>query len=150
MSELYELYKEEILDHNRKPRNFRKLEEANRVSEGFNPLCGDRVIVYVYLENDVVKNISFEGQGCAISKACASMMTESVKGKTKAETEALFQKVHKMLTSSPHEPVDSSGLGKLAVFSGVREFPLRVKCATLAWHTLNAAFQGKGEGVSTE
>jgi nitrogen fixation NifU-like protein len=150
VNELSELYQQMILDHNKKPRNFFKLEGANRKAEGYNPLCGDRIIVYVQMEDDVVQNISFEGTGCAISRASASMMTESVKGKTRAELQMLFQKVHRMLTAPPDAEVDSRELGKLASFSGVREFPVRVKCATLSWHTLNAALEGKQEEVSTE
>ena len=150
MSDLYELYQQVILDHNKKPRNYHKLENASKKSEGFNPLCGDRLVVYVQMDGDQVRDISFEGSGCAISKASASLMTESVKGKNKAEIEALFKRVHQMLTAAPDSSVDIQGLGKLAAFSGVREFPVRVKCATLAWHTLNSALQGQREPVSTE
>jgi len=150
MSELYELYQEVILDHNKQPRNFRRLEQADHKAEGYNPLCGDRIIVYVQLADNVIREISFEGSGCAISKASASLMTESVKGKSGPELQVLFQKVHKMLTSPPDAEIDSRPLGKLAAFSGVREFPVRVKCATLAWHTLIAALDGKEEKVSTE
>ncbi len=150
MSELNELYQQVILDHNKQPRNFRKLEGANRKAEGYNPLCGDRVVIYVQMEDGVIQNVSFEGSGCAISKASASMMTETVKGKSKQELNALFEKVHRMLTAPPDSEVDSQELGKLAAFSGVREFPIRVKCATLPWHTLNAALDGKEERVSTE
>src|SRR5690349_7657992 len=134
MSDLYELYQQVILDHNKKPRNFHKMENPSKKSEGFNPLCGDRLTVYVQVEGDHVSDISFEGSGCAISKASASMMTESVKGKSKAEIDALFKRIHEMLTAAPDANVDVQGLGKLAAFSGVREFPVRVKCATLAWH----------------
>ncbi|MCI0414568.1 SUF system NifU family Fe-S cluster assembly protein [bacterium] len=150
MTELYELYQQVILDHNKKPRNFHRMETASAKSEGFNPLCGDRLIVYVQLEGDQIKDISFEGSGCAISKASASLMTESVKGKSKAEIEALFKRVHQMLTAPPDTVIDVEGLGKLAAFSGVREFPVRVKCATLAWHTLNSALHGQKEPVTTE
>jgi nitrogen fixation NifU-like protein len=150
MNELSELYQQVILDHNRQPRNFKKLEEANRRSEGYNPLCGDRIVVYLQIEDDVVQKISFEGTGCAISKASASMMTEVVKGKNKNEAVDLFDKFRAMITTPVDAPVDSDGLGKLAALSGVREFPVRVKCASLAWHTLNAALQDSGDTVSTE
>lgn len=148
MSELSELYQQVILDHNKKPRNFRKLENANRSAEGVNPLCGDHLTVYLDLENDAVKEISFEGSGCAISKAAASMMTQAVKGKTKEEAELLFKQFHGMVTAED-ESADSSKLGNLEIFSGVREFPVRVKCATLPWHTLHAALNKQGL-VSTE
>ena len=150
MSELNELYQQVILDHNKKPRNFHKMEDATKKSEGFNPLCGDRLMVYVHMEGDEVRDVSFEGSGCAISKASASMMTESVKGKSKAEIEALFKRVHQMLTAAPDASVDVKDLGKLAAFSGVREFPVRVKCATLAWHTLNSALLDQHEPITTE
>lgn len=150
MSDLSELYQQVILDHNKRPRNFGRLEQANRRSQGHNPLCGDQMTLYMHLEDEVIKNISFQGSGCAISKASASIMTESVKGKTKGEAEALFERVHKMLTGEPGGKVDSQGLGKLAVFSGVCEFPARVKCASLAWHTLRAALEAKNEPISTE
>lgn len=148
MSDLRELYQEVILDHHKKPRNFRKLEGARQV-EGYNPLCGDKVTVYVQMEGDVVRDVSFQGSGCAISTASASLMTESLKGKTRAEAEALFQAFHDLLTGKPHEATGAS-LGKLEVFSGVREFPVRVKCATLAWHTFHAALDGDHNVVSTE
>jgi nitrogen fixation protein NifU and related proteins len=147
MPDLRELYQEVLLDHNRRPRNFQKLVGADRTAEGFNPLCGDQITVYLKLEGDVIKDIAFQGSGCAISKSAASMMTASLKGKTRAEAEALFEKFHDMLTGKPVRPEE---LGKLAVFSGVNEFPIRVKCATLPWHTMHAALQGKGEQVSTE
>jgi nitrogen fixation protein NifU and related proteins len=150
MSDLRELYQELIIDHSKRPRNFRVLETANRKSEGYNPLCGDKVTVFVELENDRVKNISFQGSGCAISTASASIMSESLKGKTLAEAEALFEVFHHLLTGKPPAAGKTPELGKLAVFSGVSEFPARVKCATLAWHTLHAALQGTGETVSTE
>jgi nitrogen fixation protein NifU and related proteins len=150
MSDLRELYQELIIDHSKRPRNFRVLEAANRKSEGYNPLCGDKVTVFLELENDRVKNISFQGSGCAISTASASVMTESVKGKTLAETEALFEVFHNLVTGKPPAMGKTPELGKLAVFSGVSEFPARVKCAALAWHTLHAALQAKGETVSTE
>jgi nitrogen fixation NifU-like protein len=150
MSDLRELYQELIIDHSKRPRNFRVLEAAERKSEGYNPLCGDKVTVFVELEHDRVKNVSFQGSGCAISTASASVMTESVKGKTLAEAEALFEVFHNLVTGKPPAMGKTPELGKLAVFSGVSEFPARVKCAALAWHTLHAALQGKGETVSTE
>jgi nitrogen fixation NifU-like protein len=150
MSDLRELYQELIIDHSKRPRNFRVLEAANRKSEGYNPLCGDKVTVFLELENDRVKNVSFQGSGCAISTASASVMTESVKGKTVAEAEALFEVFHNLVTGKPPAAGKAPELGKLAVFSGVSEFPARVKCATLAWHTVRAALQGKGDTVSTE
>jgi nitrogen fixation NifU-like protein len=149
MSDLRELYQEVILDHHKKPRNFRKLEGARHV-EGYNPLCGDKVTVYVQLEGDVVRDVSFQGSGCAISTASASMMTESLKGKTRAEAEALFQSFHDLLTGKLSADTGVPNLGKLQVFSGVREFPVRVKCATLAWHTFHAALEGEDKTVSTE
>src|ERR1044071_9454082 len=142
MSELSELYQQVILDHNKKPRNFHRLENANRTAEGFNPLCGDHLNVYLHIEDEQVKEVSFEGSGCAISKASASMMTQSVKGKTKAEAETLFDQFHKLVTGQSPANGNRAELGKLAVFSGVSEFPVRVKCATLAWHALHAAMRG--------
>ncbi len=149
MSELSELYQQVILDHNKKPRNFRKLESANHSAEGFNPLCGDHLTIYLDLEDDAVKEISFEGSGCAISKAAASMMTQAVKGKTKDEAEQLFSSFHNMVTSELNEDDAADRLGNLRVFSGVREFPVRVKCATLPWHTMHAALNNEAI-VSTE
>lgn len=150
MNDLRDLYQELILDHSKKPRNFHALEHAKRKAEGFNPLCGDRITLYLDLEGDKIKDIGFQGSGCAISKASTSMMTEAVKGKTKAEAEALFGKVRKMLSRAPDETFDPEGLGKLAVFSGVTEFPVRVKCATLAWHALKSALESNRATVSTE
>ena len=150
MSDLRELYQDLILDHTKKPRNFRRLEGATRKVDGFNPLCGDRVTVYLDLEADRVKDISFQGSGCAISTASASVMTESVKGKPRAEVEVLFERFHQLVTGKSPATTDGPALGKLAVFSGVSEFPVRVKCATLAWHTLRAALKDAGETVSTE
>lgn len=150
---LRDLYQELILDHNKSPRNFKKLEHYSQKAEGFNPLCGDHYNLYVELEGDVIKNISFEGKGCAISKASASMMTTILKGKTKEEAEKLFKKFHKLVTSKIGEEQHIDGLGKLEVFAGVRDYPVRVKCASLAWHTLNAALKeeaGKEPVVSTE
>jgi nitrogen fixation NifU-like protein len=150
MSDLRELYQELIIDHSKRPRNFKVLEAANRKLEGYNPLCGDKITLFLELEHDRVKNVSFQGSGCAISTASASVLTESVKGKTLAEVEALFEVFHQMVMGKPPAAGNVPELGKLAVFSGVSEFPARVKCATLAWHTLHAALQGTGETVSTE
>ncbi len=146
-SDLGDLYQEVILDHNRMPRNFGELPGANRRAEGYNPLCGDRITIFVDLESDVVKNIRFLGSGCAISKASASMMTESMKGRTRTQVEALFREFHRLLTED-RATAEPAVLGKLVVFSGVREFPVRVKCATLAWHTLRAALES-AQGVAT-
>src|SRR5690606_11416761 len=129
-------YQEIILDHNRRPRNFGALEHPTSTTKGHNPLCGDRLTLYVSLDGDRITEVAFEGSGCAISKASASLMTEAVKGKTVAEAEALFERFHALVTAPPDAPVDSTGLGKLAVFAGVREYPTRVKCASLAWHTM--------------
>lgn len=137
MSELSDLYQEVILDHNRRPRNFRVIEPASVTQEGYNPLCGDRLTLYLSLDGDVIRDVSFQGSGCAISKASASLMTEILKGKTVDDARALFDRFHEMITSEPGSPMDD--LGKLAVLSGVREFPTRVKCASLAWHTMKAA-----------
>ena len=149
MSELSELYQAVILDHNKKPRNFHKLETANRSAEGFNPLCGDQLNVYLKLEDDRVEDISFEGSGCAIWKASSSMMTQAVKGKSKQEAESLFDEFHRMVTGQLNEEKDPNQLGRLKIFAGVREFPVRVKCATLSWHTLIAALNQRAK-VSTE
>jgi nitrogen fixation NifU-like protein len=148
MSDLRELYQQVILDHNRKPRHFGTLPTANRTAEGFNPLCGDQIRLYLQIQDGVIVDAAFQGSGCAISKASASMMTSSVVGKPAAEAEALFHRVHAMLTEEPN--ADAGDLGKLAVFAGVREFPSRVKCAALAWHTLQSALTGAAEPVSTE
>jgi nitrogen fixation NifU-like protein len=150
MSDLRELYQAVILDHHKKPRNFRVLPGANRSADGFNPLCGDKVTVYLQIENGKVRDVSFQGSGCAISTASASVMTELLKGKTVEEAEAHFQKFHQLVTGDISRPAETSGLGKLAAFAGVREFPVRVKCATLAWHTLRAALHEEHEPVSTE
>lgn len=149
MSDLSELYQEMILDHNRSPRNFRQMEDATATAKGHNPLCGDNVTIYVKLEGDRIVDVSFEGSGCAISKASASMMTAELKGKNREEAERLFERVHDMLTREAGSFVDIEGLGKLAVLSGVCEFPARVKCASLPWHTVHAAL-GSREVVSTE
>jgi nitrogen fixation protein NifU and related proteins len=149
MSELSELYQQVILDHNKKPRNFRKLEGANHSAEGFNPLCGDQLTVYLNLEGDAVREISFEGSGCAISKAAASMMTQAVKGKSKQEAERLFVEFHRMVTGELDEEITPNSLGNLKIFSGVCEFPVRVKCASLPWHTMHAALNNE-KIISTE
>ena len=149
-SELRDLYQEVVIDHSKKPRNFRKPEGANRTAEGINPLCGDEITVYLKLSGDVIEDIGFQGAGCAISKASASLMTAALKNKTKAEAEALFERVHSMVSEGPKSKVDPEELGKLAVLSGVWEFPARVKCATLAWHTLRSALDGADKPVSTE
>jgi nitrogen fixation protein NifU and related proteins len=152
VSDLRELYQELILDHTKKPRNFGELPGANRRAEGYNPLCGDRATVFVRLEGDKVVDVRFQGAGCSISTASASMMTESIKGKTRAEAEKLFDRFHQLITSDPTRAAQNAApeLGKLAVFSGVCEFPVRVKCASLAWHTLKAALAGEDTSVSTE
>jgi nitrogen fixation NifU-like protein len=150
MSDLRELYQEVILDHNRRPRNFRVVADATRTAKGHNPLCGDRLTLYVVLDGDRIADASFEGTGCAISKASASLMTELVKGKTLDEADALFSKFHALVTAPGDAPASTEGLGKLAVFAGVREYPARVKCASLAWHTLKRAVSGDDEPASTE
>jgi nitrogen fixation protein NifU and related proteins len=150
MSDLRDLYQDVILEHSKMPRNFRVQPGADHKAEGFNPLCGDRFTIYVTLEGDAIKDVSFQGAGCAISKASASMMTQSVKGKTMAEAEKIFERFHEMVTGQAEKSAEESDLGKLTVFSGVCEFPVRVKCATLAWHTLHAALEGKQDPVSTE
>jgi nitrogen fixation NifU-like protein len=150
MPDLRELYQEVILEHSKTPRNFRELATANHRAEGYNPLCGDHFTVYLDLEGDSIRDISFQGSGCAISKASASMMTQSVKGKTRAEAGRLFDRFRRLVTGQAPEGGNQSDLGKLAVFSGVSEFPVRVKCATLAWHTLHASLEGKRGTVSTE
>ena len=149
MSDLRELYQEVILDHNKHPRNFGEIKGAERRADGFNPLCGDRFSVYLNLEDDVVTDVNFIGSGCAISKASASLMTDAVKGKTVAEVRRLFEHFHAMITDDGTTP-DAEMLGKLAVFTGVRDYPTRVKCATLAWHTLRAAFDDDASVVTTE
>ncbi|BDQ03146.1 Fe-S cluster assembly sulfur transfer protein SufU [Ignavibacterium sp.] len=149
--ELRELYQQVILDHNKAPRNFRKIENATNHAEGHNPLCGDNVTVYLIIdENNVIKDIAFQGSGCAISKASASLMTSMLKGKTVEEAEKLFHKFHDLVTDKLGDNFSVDEFGKLAVFAGVREFPARVKCASLAWHTLINALHGKNESVSTE
>lgn len=151
MSDLRDLYQEVILDHNKQPRNFHKLESASHRADGFNPLCGDKVTVYLNVEDGIIKDISFEGIGCAISKASASMMTSELKGKTIEEAKKTFEQFHGLVTGSVLEEEDAEEkLGKLAVFSGVCEYPARVKCASLAWHTLSAALEEESKPVSTE
>ena len=149
MSELSDLYQEVILEHNKNPRNFREIENATREATGNNPLCGDALRVYVEMEDDKVKDVAFKGSGCAISKASASMMTQAVKGKTREEAEVLFDEFHKMVTGELDAETEENHLGKLKIFAGVLEFPARVKCASLSWHTLYAALAGE-ETVSTE
>jgi nitrogen fixation NifU-like protein len=149
MADLRDLYQEVILEHSKAPRNYRQLGAANHHAEGFNPLCGDHFTVYLEMDGDAIRDVSFQGSGCAISKASASMMTQAVKGKNKAEAAKLFDTFHRLVTTGEVNG-NQSDLGKLAVFSGVSEFPVRVKCATLAWHTLQAAMEGKQDPVSTE
>ena len=148
MSELRDLYQEVILDHNKHPRNYGALEDADRNAEGQNPLCGDEITVHVKLDGDTITDIRFEGSGCAISKASASVMTETLKGKTVEEANALFERFHELVTGKAD--ADLEALGKLAVFGGVSEFPVRVKCATLSWHTTRAALHDSGSTISTE
>ena len=149
MSDLRELYQEVILDHNKHPRNFGELDGADRHADGYNPLCGDRLAIYVNLDGDVIADVSFLGSGCAISKASASLMTEAVRGKTLAEAQQLFQEFHRMVTDAEAN-ADDARLGKLAVLAGVRDYPTRVKCASLAWHTLRAACDDSHDLVTTE
>ncbi len=146
MSDLRELYQQLILDHNKRPRNFRVLPDANRTAQGANPICGDNYTLYAKMDGDVVKEISFQGSGCAISKASASLLTESLKGKTVAEVKSLFDKVHDLVTTGNLD----GDVGKLAALAGVHKFPVRIKCAILPWHAAMAALEGKGETVSTE
>ncbi len=150
IGELSELYQEVILEHSKSPRNYRRPESANRQAEGYNPLCGDRCTVYIDYEGDAIREIGFQGSGCAISKASASMMTQMLKGKTKEEAVKLFEQFHDLVTGDEDALAHADDLGKLKVFAGVSKFPARVKCATLAWHTLQSALEGKQEAVSTE
>ena len=151
MSDLRDLYQEIVLDHSKSPRNFRALDGASNDAQGYNPLCGDQVHVWLALKGDCVSDVSFLGDGCAISKASASMMTQAVKGKSRAETDVLFTAFHRLVTGeSARAGEDPEALGKLAVFGGVSEFPVRVKCASLAWHTLKAALEGAKTPVTTE
>jgi len=150
MEDLRDLYQEVILDHNKNPRNFHKMEKPSKVLDGQNPLCGDHYTLFLLLENDIIKDISFEGSGCAISKASASLMSSILKGKTRQEAENLFELFHKVVTGEI-DPVDHlEELGKLAAFGGVSEFPARVKCASLAWHTMHAALNEENDSISTE
>jgi nitrogen fixation protein NifU and related proteins len=149
MSELNDLYQEVILDHNKNPRNFREIENATNEADGHNPLCGDALKVYLNIENDTVTDVAFKGSGCAISKASASMMTQAVKGKTKAEAEVLFNEFRAMVMGEINVETDENHLGKLKIFAGVLEFPARVKCASLSWHTVHAALNEE-EVASTE
>ena len=149
-SELRELYQQVILDHNKSPRNFKKLENANYTAEGYNPLCGDKINIYLAVEDDLVKDVGFQGSGCAISKASASLMSSIVKGKTKKEAEEIFSKFHDLVTGKLNDETAIEELGKLAVFAGVRDFPARVKCASLAWHTLISALKDEQHVISTE
>jgi nitrogen fixation protein NifU and related proteins len=148
--ELKELYQQVILDHNKAPRNFRKIENPSKFAEGYNPLCGDKINIYVNFDNENICDISFQGSGCAISKASASLMTSMLKGKTRKEAEELFNRFHDLVTDKLGDNPDIEDLGKLAVFAGVRDFPVRVKCASLAWHTMMNALHNKDEKVSTE
>ena len=150
MTDANDLYQELILDHGRRPRNFRVLEGAVRRADGHNPLCGDKVTVYLKVSGDVVTEVTFQGSGCAISTASTSIMTDVVRGRTLAEVEAIFGHFHDLVTGKPVTEEEAEGLGKLSAFSGVSEFPMRVKCATLAWHTLRAALAGADAPVSTE
>ena len=150
MSDLSELYQEVILDHNKRPRNWGPMADATRVAKGHNPLCGDRLTLYVKVDGDRLAAISFEGSGCAISKASASLMTDAVKGQPIADALSLFDRVHEMLTTPSTQPVNIDNVGKMAVLSGVREFPARVKCASLAWHTLKSAILDSHEVTKTE
>ncbi len=150
MDDLRELYQEVILDHNKNPKNYGKLACANHTSEGYNPLCGDHINLYLQVEDGRIRDVSFEGSGCAISKASASLMTAELKGKSVVDAKHLFEKFQHLVTSSNAAEPDLDGLGKLAIFAGVREFPLRVKCASLAWHTMSAALAEGGSVASTE
>jgi nitrogen fixation protein NifU and related proteins len=148
--DIRELYQQMIMDHNKNPRNFHAMTDADRTVEGYNPLCGDHFKVYVKMEGDRIKDISFDGSGCAISKSSASMMTSALKGKTREEAKALFDEVHKMLSRGMGEPFDAVKVGKLATLGGVCEFPSRVKCASLAWHTMLEGLEPTGKQVTTE
>ena len=147
MSDLQDLYQELVIDHSKRPRNFRKMEDSTAHADGYNPLCGDKVSIYLKMDGDRVVDVSFIGAGCAISTSSASLLTEALKGKTRGEADAIFESVHKLVTEGPTGA--ESKLGKLAVFSGVSKYPARVKCASLAWHTMRAALHGD-QGVSTE
>lgn len=148
--DLRELYQQVILDHNKNPKNFGKIDPHNHMAEGFNPLCGDHLHVYMYTDGNVIQNISFDGGGCAISKSSASLMTQMLKGKTIEEAHYLFNRFHDMVTGNTTEEDDFEDLDKLAIFQGVKEFPVRVKCASLSWHTMEAALQNNVQPVTTE
>lgn len=150
MTEKRALYEKMILDHNKSPRNFGELHDADCEAEGYNALCGDKFTVYLKTDGEVISDVHFDGSGCAISKSSASVMTTLIKGKSKEEAQAIFDQFHSMVTSEPDAPLDEKGLGKLMVFSGVRAYPVRIKCATLAWHTMMAALEDKDGTVSTE
>ena len=150
MADLRDLYQDVILDHHKKPRNFHRLENANRQADGYNPLCGDKLSVFLHIENGIVKDIAFLGAGCAISTASASMMTESLKGKTESEAREIFERFNRLVNNHSDSSPDPATMGTLAVFSGVREYPVRVKCATLAWHAMRAALENTQATVATE
>lgn len=150
MTNTRSLYEQVILDHNKAPRNFGEMKDADRSEEGYNPLCGDQFTIYIKMDGNTISEIQFQGAGCAISKSSASVMTTLIKGKTTKEAQALFDTFHTMITSDPEAPIVKEDLGKLMVFSGVREYPIRIKCATLPWYTLLAAIKGSGDSVSTE
>lgn len=150
LDQIRDLYQEVVFDHNRNPRNFRVMDDANRVIEGFNPLCGDRITLYVKVTDGVIEDVSFQGAGCAISTASASLMTEIVKGQTEEEAQHLFEIFHRITTGQNDEQLNLEEIGKLAVLAGVRAYPARVKCATLAWHSLQAALKNEAEPISTE
>ena len=150
MYDLQELYQEVVMDHSRRPRNFKRLEGANRTAEGFNPLCGDQITLYLKVDDDLITGVGFQATGCAISKASASMMTESVKGKTTGEVTMIFGAFRRMITREPSENFDSDVLGDLEILSGVSEYPARIKCATLSWHTLHSALEDKRKRGTTE
>ncbi len=150
MSELQELYQDMVIDHNNRPRNYRQLEGASRKVEGYNPLCGDKITLYLKLDGDQITDIGFQGSGCAISRASTSLMTESVKGKSKREAQEIFGEFHKMITQGPEADYDLEVVGDMEILSGISQFPARVKCATLSWHTLRSALDGRDEPVTTE
>jgi len=149
MSDLRELYQQVILDHNKSPRNFKKLESANRTAEGYNPLCGDHYTLFVEMDGEVIRDVGFQGSGCAISKASASIMSLTLKGKTKSEAESLFDQFHRMVKGEV-DSADAEKMGRMAAFSGVHDFPTRIKCASLAWHTMNSILEGSESVVTTE
>lgn len=150
MSDLRDLYQEVILDHTKRPRNFGQLEHPTHRAQGYNPVCGDQLALFLEIADGRVRDVRFAGKGCAISTASASLLTEALRGKTTDEAHALFERFHRVVTTPPDEEIDVSELGKLAVLAGVREFPMRVKCASLAWHTLEAALAGRADPVTTE